>query len=216
MKSPAEKSRAKRPMGRPTRRRSGEIENDILSAAKDLFLTVGYEATSMEAVAQGAGVSKRTLYARYAAKEPLMMAVVGARVRAWAEEASAKNQNLPVGLRARLSRHAQTLAQSLDNPEIEQFDRLIMATAHRFPAIARTFYDVGYSYELDFLTNEIAQGTKDDDVPARDPRRVAEQLMSMILGWRRTEGTVRTIPPADVDKFAQDAVDLLLNGRQSW
>ncbi len=206
----------KRPMGRPTRRRLGEIEEDILAAAKDLFLTIGYEATAMEAVAQRAGVSKRTLYARYASKETLMKAVVQARVSIWAQQAAAKNEDLPSGLRERLTRHAETLAQSLGNPEIEQFDRLILTTAHRFPEIARTFYEVGYSYELNFLAEEIVAGTQDDIRPARDPKRVAQQLISMIMGWRRNEGAVRRVSPTEEAEFARNAVDLLFNGRESW
>lgn len=213
---PSSKPNAKRPMGRPTQSRAGEIEEHILSAAKDLFLSVGYEATSMEALAQKAGVSKRTLYARYASKEVVMRAVVQARVRSWSDEAATKTQDLPSDSRERLTRLAVTLAQSLGNPEIEQFDRLIFTTAHRFPEIARTFYDVGYSFELDYLTEEIASSTKNEGQPARDPRRVAEQLISMIMGWRRMEATVRSISSEEEAKFAQDAVALMFSGRVSW
>lgn len=74
----------------PPKKKSGEIEEAILSAAKDLFLDVGDEATSMEAVAQAAGVSKRTLYARHSTKEALMEAVLEDRVQRWSNEANAR------------------------------------------------------------------------------------------------------------------------------
>jgi AcrR family transcriptional regulator len=205
-----------RRMGRPPSKMAGEIEEAILSAAKELFLSLGYEATSMEAVAQAAGVSKRTLYIRHSTKEALIKSVVEDRVRNWSNEASARNSEVPESFPDSLKRHAQTFVHMLANPEVRQFDRLILTTAQRFPEIAETFYNVGYNYELGFLTDEIIRGTQDDAVPPKEPRRVALQLLSMIQGWRRTEETVRTISADEAAEFASQAVDVLLRGRDSW
>lgn len=205
-----------RRIGRPPSKRAGEIEQVILSAAKDLFLSVGYEATSMEAVAQTAGVSKRTLYIRHSTKEALIKAVVEDRIRSWSNEASARNSEAPEEFPESLKRHAQTFVHMLANPEVQQFDRLILQTAHRFPEIAETFYEVGYSYEIEFLTEEIIRGTQDDPVPPKEPRRVALQLLSMIQGWRRTQETIRTISPQEAAEFASQAVEVLLHGKESW
>jgi TetR/AcrR family transcriptional regulator, mexJK operon transcriptional repressor len=205
-----------RRMGRPPKKKAGEIEEAIFSAAKELFLSVGYEATSMEAVAQAAGVSKRTLYIRHSTKEALIKSVVEDRIRTWSDEASSRNSEVPEEFPESLRRHAQTFVHMLANPEVQQFDRLIATTAHRFPEIAETFYHVGYNYEVGFLTEEIVKGTRNDPVPPKDPRRAAVQLLSMIQGWRRTEETVRTISPAEAAEFASQAVDVLLRGRESW
>ena len=43
----------------------------ILDAARRLFLEHGYAVTSMDVVAQLAGVSKATVYARFESKEQL-------------------------------------------------------------------------------------------------------------------------------------------------
>ena len=51
----------------------------ILEAAKPLFLTSGYTATSMDDVAAQAGVSKTTLYKRYPSKAALFAAVIAAQ-----------------------------------------------------------------------------------------------------------------------------------------
>ncbi|WP_449469161.1 TetR/AcrR family transcriptional regulator [Sphingobium chungangianum] len=205
-----------RRMGRPPNKQAGEIEEAILSAAKELFLSVGYETTSMEAVAQAAGVSKRTLYIRHSTKDALMRAVVEDRVRTWSDEASRRNSDTPEEFPESLRRHAQTFIHMLASPEVQKFSQLIATTAHRFPEIAETFYQVGYNYEVEFLTEEIIRGTRNDPVPPKDPRRTAIQLLSMIQGWRRTEETVRTIRPAEAAEFASQAVDVLLRGRESW
>ena len=205
-----------RRMGRPPTKKAGEIEEAILSAAKEMFLSLGYEATSMEAVAQAAGVSKRTLYIRHSTKEALIKSVVEDRIRTWSNEASARNSEVPETFPESLKRHAQTFVHMLANPEVRQFDRLILTTAHRFPEIAESFYNLGYNYELGFLTNEIIIGTQNDAVPPKEPKRVALQLLSMIQGWRRTEETVREISTEEAAEFASQAVDVLLRGRDSW
>lgn len=202
--------------GRPPNKKAGQIDEAILSAARDLFLSAGYEATSMEAVAQAAGVSKRTLYARHSTKEALMKSVVEDRVQRWSTEASAGNVDLPDDFSERLKRYAQILMESLGNPEVRQFDRLILTTASRFPEIAQSFYEIGYNYELRFLTGEIIAGTKNDPAPPVDPERAARQLLSMIQGWRRTEETIREVSREEAARFAADAVDVLLRGRESW
>ena len=48
----------------------------IVQAALDLFLEQGYAATSMDAVANHAGVTKQTVYRYYSSKEELFTAVM--------------------------------------------------------------------------------------------------------------------------------------------
>ena len=61
----------------------------ILDAARALFLKDGFSATSMDAVAKAAGVSKATVYAHYKSKEELFAAMIGAECgRTWPELAA--------------------------------------------------------------------------------------------------------------------------------
>ncbi|GAA5012263.1 efflux system transcriptional repressor MexL [Acinetobacter puyangensis] len=48
----------------------------ILEAAKNLFLTLGYEGSSMDAIAQNAGVSKLTVYNHFHDKTQLFSAAI--------------------------------------------------------------------------------------------------------------------------------------------
>ncbi|AGY60113.1 TetR/AcrR family transcriptional regulator [Gloeobacter kilaueensis] len=56
----------------PGRPRSSRANRAILQAAVELLAAVGYQAMSIEAVALRAGVSKPTIYRRYASKEELV------------------------------------------------------------------------------------------------------------------------------------------------
>ncbi|WP_439662231.1 TetR/AcrR family transcriptional regulator [Lentzea sp. HUAS TT2] len=64
---------AERSAGRP---RDPEADNAILTAAFELFLERGLDGTSIEQVARRAGVTRATVYRRFATKEDLLLSVM--------------------------------------------------------------------------------------------------------------------------------------------
>src|SRR5689334_21317304 len=69
----------------------------IRAAAGRLFLELGYERASMDAIASAAGVSKQTLYHHYAAKERLFVDVLRAlTIERFQQEAPDAFVNRPV------------------------------------------------------------------------------------------------------------------------
>ncbi len=84
--------------GRPSRDEAARLSDRILDAATDLFFQRGYGATSIEAVARSARISKRTFYHRYATRR---------RSSAPSSTASSRDCGLPPPCRsspARISR----------------------------------------------------------------------------------------------------------------
>lgn len=74
--SPTEAASPRRGRGRP---RAVGVDERILAAARDLEREVGYDAISVEAIAERAGVAKTALYRRWPNKGVLLYeAVVGA------------------------------------------------------------------------------------------------------------------------------------------
>ncbi|MET3509273.1 TetR/AcrR family transcriptional regulator [Plantibacter sp. MCCC 1A11337] len=63
-------------MDKPTRQGQEHKRLAILEAARDLFLELGVERTSMDAISARAGVSKRTVYDYYGDKRRLLLGVV--------------------------------------------------------------------------------------------------------------------------------------------
>jgi AcrR family transcriptional regulator len=57
-------------------RRGDQLREHILLAAKDVFIEMGFERTSMDVVAARAATSKRSLYAHFESKDKLFLAVV--------------------------------------------------------------------------------------------------------------------------------------------
>src|SRR3954464_9652902 len=62
--------------------KQGTKPAQIIAAAKDLFTSQGFGATSMDAIARTANVSKATLYAHFSGKEELFAAMVSGECRA--------------------------------------------------------------------------------------------------------------------------------------
>src|SRR5437588_919460 len=69
--------------GRPSRLESAQLSDRILDVATALFLTHGFGATSIEAVAARARISKRTFYHRFRDKADLFEAVVRRLIGRW-------------------------------------------------------------------------------------------------------------------------------------
>ncbi len=75
--------RTNRRGGRPTREEAEARDVRLLDVATRLFMERGFDGTSIDAVAEAAGVSKPTVYAHYHDKRDLFAAVLRGRIRKW-------------------------------------------------------------------------------------------------------------------------------------
>jgi AcrR family transcriptional regulator len=116
----------------------------IRSAAQRLFLELGYERASMDAIAREAGVSKQTLYHYYAAKEQLFVDVLRAlTIERFQQEAPVVFAEQPitsrVELEAALLAYATSAVEHVLSPAYVALLRTLIAEAPRFPQIAGHF-----------------------------------------------------------------------------
>lgn len=196
--------------GRPTAARIEAIEQSIFNEAKEQFLTLGFEGAAMEVIAARAGVSKGTLYARYATKESLLRAVIEAQMEAWSAEAARDDDRMPEEPRERLRHHARTTIAFSRSEDASRFTTLIRSIVTTEPELAKTFYDRGYGYGIDLCTREIEEWARRHGPLAHSPRVLAEMLMAMLTGWIRAEEMVRTVSAAEAAAFADQAIDVLI------
>jgi len=116
----------------------------IRAAAQRLFLELGYERASMDAIARAAGVSKQTLYHYYVAKEQLFVDVLRAlTIERFQQEAPAAFAEQPVtsqvDLEAALLAYAASAVEHILSPAYVALLRTLIAEAPRFPQIAGHF-----------------------------------------------------------------------------
>jgi AcrR family transcriptional regulator len=198
--------------GRPTADQVSAINRVILTVATERFLADGYAATSMDAIAAHAGISKGTLYSRYANKELLLRAVVGDRVAAWSAVASQRDWMAGDTLEKRLKHHARTVMSWSASEEIRAFERLLDGA----PEAARARNDLLYDNLANFLAGEIREYSRIEGMPVRYPNRVAVALLSAFAGWLRMKRLAGPVSEREAVTFAHRIIDMLIAGRAGW
>ncbi len=192
--------------GRPSPDRVAAIDAAIREAALALFLDLGFEAASMDAVALKAGVSKGTLYARYENKELLFRAILDDQLTSWSRRAGEQDHLLPDDLVPRLRHHARTLIEVFGWPEYKRIARLLDAATPTLPNVARHWEEIGTRRYLRFLAADMAKvagGTAADwDFHAR-------VFLFAISGWHRIEASDREVSDEEVIAFADRVIDMI-------
>jgi AcrR family transcriptional regulator len=203
--------------GRPTAEQVVAIETAIVTAAWRLFLEEGYSATSMEAVASRARVSKGTLYARFATKEALFAGIVVSRVHAWSAKAARQDFRLGTGLHERLEHHAIQFLDRMCTPEIAGLSRLLLEESRRFPELGRIIQEKALGFAADLLFHEIEAAAEKDHMPVRNARAVAHALLECLYGWTNMQTALNVTPTAAARRrIAKHRVSLLMAGRTAW
>lgn len=176
--------------GRPTK--SAAIERDLrlIEVATRLFLDRGYDATSLDAVAEAARVSKPTVYARYGDKRGLFVAVLQREISRWlaplAEAAEAAEMQLTgssdISVEQRLVDIGRGMLMFTCGPDAVAFGRMLTAQAINFPEIAKLAEEEGWSKAVSttsrFFDHLVAQGAMD----VEDTAIAAEVFLDVVVG----------------------------------
>lgn len=127
-----------------TGQRARAKRGQILEGAQRVFLQQGFAATSTDAIAAEAGVSKRTLYAYYPSKEELFadvlrgLTVENPQTRVL-ESVRVVDPGSREELREALLMLAQKLIVTIMDPDYLALLRTIIADSHRFPQLGEIF-----------------------------------------------------------------------------
>jgi TetR/AcrR family transcriptional repressor of mexJK operon len=126
----------------------------ILDAAAELFPRQGFPGTSMDHIAAQAGVSKQTVYAQFASKEALFVAMVRGMTDLPAGQVQSGMDDVPAGstLTAHLTAYAIRQLEVARAPVLMRLRRLAIAEAERFPELGRALYDFGPGRAIAALT----------------------------------------------------------------
>ena len=183
---------------------------DVIACARTLFLSNGYQATSMDRIAQEAGVSKRTVYKHFADKSTLFGAVVDGLyhdILASADPVPA--DDVPIG--AALDRFARQLLQSARRPSVVALLRLVIAEGRHEPSLAERFYAHGKKRTLDRLAGLIRDRTEAGELAVDDPRLAALQFLGSLKEITFWPMVLNTPPLYGDDEAIGRAVELFLS-----
>ena len=204
--------------GRPTREEAARREARIVEVATRLFIERGFDGTSIDAVAEAAGVSKPTLYSRYQDKRALFEAVLQDRLREWLAplSAAAEMQALRVSPKDaetvldELSRNLLTRSQA---PGAAALTRCIAAQAMQFPNLAKLAYEEGWLRGVRTVGRILGDMAERGQIAVDDPEIAADLFLNLILG----RSSKQALYGIEVDLEAQErrrraAVSLFLAG----
>ena len=192
--------------GRRLQRSERQLEREasILSAAREALAEKGYDGVTMNALAEKAGVVKKTLYNLYGSKDELLLTAISEVIDGYRGEAARSEAGIPAILANRIAANqrivetpayaeAMTMALVQATPDhalvrVLLRDSVAMLTAHLETAAAR---------------GELLPGV---DVPAL-AQQISAQGWGVILLWMKG-----LIPLAEFESRSVDGLLALLLG----
>ncbi len=194
--------------------RLAERREVLLAAAADVFFEQGYAATSIDAIIDRAGGSKRNIYNEFGNKEGLFAALVST----FAEKALSSLVIEEVGgrdLRETLIAFGHQLMTIYMSPALIGVYRTIVAEANRYPDLGRTFYECGPARATSRLAEVLEAAKARGEIHARDCIRVADHFVGLIRDNLHLQVVLGLRPPpdeAETNEVVLSAVDVFLNG----
>lgn len=185
----------------------------LRDAALECFVVGGFDGATMEGIAAAAGLTKKTVYARFPDKRSLFDAVVldALSRMPWTGEPI----ELPVDdLESSLKQFARTVVARLIEPRAVALRRLATIQAQSFPEFAAAAphlgtYTDGLQVLVGLLDHHVRSGTVDvDDLDA-----TAELFLAMVAGGATILADLGLqLPPAERERRIDSAVTLFLDG----
>ena len=204
--------------GRPTLEESVRRDVRLLEVATNLFMERGFDGTSIEAVAEAAGISKPTVYARYHDKRDLFAAVLRARIARWLAPVSAAaeaqaNEIRPKGIRTTLHELSRQMVAQCLMPEAATLQRILAAQAVQFPELAKQAHEEGWLRAVRGVANLLRQFAARDEIRVADPELAAELFLNLVLGRSRRLALYGMVADPKIEERHRHAgVELFLSG----
>ena len=193
-----------RPEGGSDRKRS-----DIAQAALRLFLRDGFARTSVDAIAEEAGVSKRTIYNHFGDKENLFLSIIGdtydSMIGIVVEMMQRHLTDIPdEAVQERVIAFSRDMAMlAARSSERSAMIRLMMAEAPHFPQLRE------HRMRPQGITGAIAEQLVKLDarglLDVREPAEAANHLFALTMGQMNNRSLFGAVPLSDDEISAMAA-----------
>lgn len=163
--------------GRPANEALGQT---IVDAAYDLFVELGFQATTLDKVAQRAKISKLSIYRRFENKEALFSAAIAARCHQFAPQAliegldgSAEDQLMAVG---------SSLLRTLLRPDVRGVEAMVMADKTNPRSLGKLHYEAAPAHVLTQIEALLRQLHAKKLLNVADPVQSARLFAALFKG----------------------------------
>ncbi|MBR1245603.1 TetR/AcrR family transcriptional regulator [Bradyrhizobium sp. AUGA SZCCT0169] len=201
-------------MAKAEKGRANSRREALLRAAAEVFFEQGYAATSIDAIIERAGGSKRNIYNEFGNKQGLFSAIVK-------ENADRVLSTLVIeqteghDLRATLTAFGQHLMGVYMSPTLIGIYRIAVTEANRFPDLVKSFYEQGPGRATSRLAEVLEAANKRGEIRTDDCSRMAGHFVGMIrdnLHLQVVLGLRAAPSDREIQAAVGSAVEVFLNG----
>lgn len=177
----------------------------VIQAARESFLGKGYSGTSMDTIAETAGVTKQTVYRYYPSKERLFAAVM----QLLQSENSNAYRFSNKSLQQELTLFGNWLLEFHLTPEALGIYRLMLTEGARNKKLFRAFQSTGSRYFLEPLINFLKPRFSDESQLVF----AANMFCTMILSARNKVllGQSQRLSATEIQDHVRDVVELFVS-----
>ena len=195
------------------RRRKAERPHEILEAAFLEFSRNGYATTTLDQVAERAGVTKGTIYVYFESKEHLFISMVRELMKATLEpvcEMFERHEGSTADLlRAQFSFIYQHIVEDKRRREVV---RMLIAEASRFPALADRYHEEIHRPCLALLTQAVQRGIDRGEIRRSAATECPQVIMAPIALVDLWMMMFDDRHPLDLKTYFNAHLDMVLNG----
>ncbi|MEI9431985.1 TetR/AcrR family transcriptional regulator [Mesorhizobium sp. Cs1299R1N3] len=186
----------------------------LLQAAAEVFFEQGYAATSIDAIIERVGGSKRNIYNEFGNKEGLFSAII-------VESADKVLSTLAIeeiaghDLRETLTAFGQQLLDAYMSPTLLGIYRIAGAEANRFPDLVKSFYEQGPGRATSRLAEVLEVAKERGEIQGGDCLGLAGHFVAMMRGNLHLQVILGLRPPPSREEAkaaVSSAVEVFLNG----
>ena len=207
---------SRRSRGRPRRQDVVEIEHQLLDVALGEFLEHGYGGASLSRIVVKAGVSKTTLYSRYASKRELFHAIIERQIDRLSPATLLNEGPGKPDLVRGLRDYANHMLELSMESDLLGVNRLMYSESHRFPELGAEAAERS-RLGINRIASFIRDCAEADHIPCKDPESVAEVFILTIRGWYiNVMLTNQKVSSSERKKWVDRVIRALVSSRRDW
>lgn len=156
----------------------------ILEKALELFASAGFEATTMEQIADAVGIRKSSLYSHFAGKQEILAAIVSQFNEEYTRESLAWRKDIVIKNQQDFADHAKEHIHFLiREPHVSGIRKLLTLEQYRNPELSALQTKMVYADVLAYHEGMICKLIEDGVLKDGDREIMAAQFAFPISSW---------------------------------
>lgn len=198
--------------GRRGRPANQALRQTIIDSAYELFVELGFQATTLDTVAQRAKISKLSIYKHFESKEALFTAAMVDRCHQLIPQAL--SQGVYGSAEDQLMAAGSSLLRMLMSPNVRSVEAMIMADKTNQKSLSKLHFEVGPAHVIALTEALLRQLDAKALLKVPDPRRSARLFAALFKGADLLLiahfDEERAGDESEIESYCRSAVDMFI------